>query len=108
MHQGYPRSDDSIVCQCCRVYWWDEIIEGSTTWLVLGGCRTGEQAHNIVSEMQLTLFDSQQFWPVMFAGYKLWPAVNVLQHTLIPVNQKTLVGSLVGLGWGTYLAMIAG
>ena len=44
----------------------------------------------------------------MMAGYKLWPAVNVVQHTLVPVDQKTVVGSLVGLGWGTYLALRAG
>ena len=49
----------------------------------------------------------QQTWPVMKAGYKLWPAVNLIQHTFIPVEQKTVVGSMVGLGWGVYLALFA-
>lgn len=43
----------------------------------------------------------------MLAGYKLWPAVNVIQHVLLPVDTRTVVGSLVGLGWGTYLALTA-
>ena len=43
----------------------------------------------------------------MRAGYKLWPAVSVLQHVLIPAKGRTVVGSLVGLGWGTYLALTA-
>jgi len=43
----------------------------------------------------------------MLAGYKLWPAVNVIQHVFIPVERKTVVGSLVGLGWGTFLALKA-
>lgn len=43
----------------------------------------------------------------MAAGYKLWPFVSVLNHTLIPVEQRTVVGSLVGLGWGVFLALRA-
>ncbi|MCJ1278849.1 hypothetical protein MMC21_006668 [Puttea exsequens] len=49
----------------------------------------------------------EQTWPVMKAGYKLWPAVNVIQHVFIPVERKTVVGSMVGLGWGVYLALFA-
>ncbi len=43
----------------------------------------------------------------MLAGYKLWPLVNIIQHTLVPVNQKTLVGNVVGFGWGIFLALRA-
>ena len=43
----------------------------------------------------------------MLAGYKLWPLVNIIQHTLVPVDQKTVVGSLVGFGWGIFLALRA-
>lgn len=43
----------------------------------------------------------------MIAGYKLWPAVNVIQHVFVPVEQKTVVGSLVGLFWGVFLALKA-
>lgn len=49
----------------------------------------------------------QETWPIMLAGYKLWPLVNIIQHTLVPVNQKTLVGNVVGFGWGIFLALRA-
>ncbi|CAF9923261.1 MAG: hypothetical protein ALECFALPRED_002343 [Alectoria fallacina] len=49
----------------------------------------------------------EQMWPVMKAGYKLWPAVNLVQHLFIPVERKMVVGSLVGMGWGVYLALFA-
>ncbi|KAI4260468.1 MAG: hypothetical protein L6R42_004046 [Xanthoria sp. 1 TBL-2021] len=48
-----------------------------------------------------------QTWPLMIAGYKLWPLVSLLNFTLIPVEQRTVVGSLVGLGWGVFLALRA-
>ena len=41
------------------------------------------------------------------ADHLLQPAVNVVQHVFVPVEQKTVVGSLVGLGWGTFLALRA-
>lgn len=43
----------------------------------------------------------------MIAGYKLWPLVSLLNFTIVPVDQRTVVGSLVGLGWGVYLALKA-
>lgn len=43
----------------------------------------------------------------MVAGYKIWPLVSLLSFTVIPVEQRTLVGSLVGLGWGVFLALKA-
>ena len=41
----------------------------------------------------------------MIAGYKLWPAVSLLNYTVVPMENRVVVGSLVGLGWGIYLAM---
>lgn len=41
----------------------------------------------------------------MLAGYKLWPAVSLLNYTVVPMEKRVVVGSLVGLGWGIYLAM---
>ncbi|KAI4114356.1 MAG: hypothetical protein LQ338_008018 [Usnochroma carphineum] len=49
----------------------------------------------------------EQTWPLMIAGYKLWPLVSLLNFTIVPVDQRTVVGSLVGLGWGVYLALKA-
>lgn len=43
----------------------------------------------------------------MIAGYKIWPLVSILNFTVIPVEKRTLVGSIVGLGWGVFLALRA-
>ncbi|GAB7363211.1 hypothetical protein MBLNU230_g3493t1 [Neophaeotheca triangularis] len=50
----------------------------------------------------------QQFWPLIFAGQKLWPAVSLISFTLVPVERRTLFGSLVGLGWGVFLSLASG
>jgi protein Mpv17 len=50
----------------------------------------------------------EQFWPMIFAGQKLWPAVSLLQFTVVPFEYRTLVGSLVGLVWGVILSLMAG
>lgn len=41
----------------------------------------------------------------MVAGYKVWPLVSLLNFTVVPVEKRVVVGSLVGLGWGVYLAL---
>ena len=43
----------------------------------------------------------------MIAGYKLWPLVSLLNFTVVPVERRVVVGSLVGLGWGVFLALRA-
>ncbi|KAF2772647.1 hypothetical protein EJ03DRAFT_189473 [Teratosphaeria nubilosa] len=48
-----------------------------------------------------------KFWPMIFAGQKLWPAVSVLSFTVVPVERRTLFGSVVGLFWGVYLSLVS-
>lgn len=43
----------------------------------------------------------------MVNGYKLWPLVSLLNYTVVPMEKRVVVGSLVGLGWGVFLAMKA-
>ena len=43
----------------------------------------------------------------MLAGLKLWPLVSLLNFTIVPVEKRILVGSLVGVGWGIYLSLVA-
>jgi len=49
-----------------------------------------------------------QFWPMIFAGQKLWPLVSVLGFTVVPFEHRTLFGSVVGLFWGIYLSLVSG
>ncbi|EFY85588.1 integral membrane protein, Mpv17/PMP22 family, putative [Metarhizium acridum CQMa 102] len=39
-----------------------------------------------------------EFWTIVLAGMKLWPAT---------VEGRNLVGCVAGLGWGIYMSMIA-
>ena len=49
-----------------------------------------------------------EFWPLVFAGLKLWPLVSILNFTLVPVEYRVVVGSVVGLFWGVYLSLRSG
>ena len=49
----------------------------------------------------------EQFWPLIFAGQKLWPAVSIMNFTLVPAEYRTVVGSVVGLFWGVYLSLMS-
>ncbi|MCJ1408420.1 hypothetical protein MMC19_002495 [Ptychographa xylographoides] len=46
-----------------------------------------------------------EFWPMMIAGYKLWPLVSLFNLTVVPVEHRVLVGSFVGLFWGIYVVL---
>jgi protein Mpv17 len=48
------------------------------------------------------------FWPLTFAGQKLWPLVSIISLTLVPVEQRMVFGSIVGVGWGIFLSLMAG
>ena len=43
----------------------------------------------------------------MISGWKLWPLVSLINFTLIPVDRRVILGSVVGLFWGIYLSLYA-
>ncbi|KAI9730472.1 MAG: hypothetical protein M1818_008167 [Claussenomyces sp. TS43310] len=50
----------------------------------------------------------QDFWPLVRAGWKLWPAVSLVNFTLLTsVEARTLLGSLAGMAWTVYLSLVA-
>ncbi|RFU75984.1 integral membrane, mpv17 pmp22 family [Trichoderma arundinaceum] len=47
-----------------------------------------------------------EFWPFIIAGAKLWPAVSLVNFTLIKsVQGRNLVGALAGVAWGVYVSL---
>lgn len=46
-------------------------------------------------------------WPMMYAGWRLWPAVSIVNFTLVPLEYRIVVGSTVGLFWGVYLSLMS-
>ena len=64
-----------------------------------------QHVENPKKEKLLTI-SVQGFWPLVISGLKLWPLVSLLNLTIVPVNRRVVVGSLVGLFWGIYVSLI--
>ncbi|TKA68124.1 hypothetical protein B0A49_06741 [Cryomyces minteri] len=45
--------------------------------------------------------------PLQLAGLKLWPLVSLISFTVIPVESRTVFGSIIGVGWGVFLSLMA-
>lgn len=46
--------------------------------------------------------------PIIRAGQKVWPLVSVVSFTLVPLEWRTALGGMVGIGWGVWLCLIEG
>ncbi|KAJ4066232.1 hypothetical protein NW756_010845 [Fusarium oxysporum] len=48
------------------------------------------------------------FAPLIFAGWKLWPAVSIVNFAAVKtVEGRNLVGALAGVVWGIYMSLVA-
>ncbi|KAL6196467.1 hypothetical protein ACLB2K_032082 [Fragaria x ananassa] len=72
-------------------------IWNSIYFTVLGFLRL-ESPINIYSELKAT------FWPMLTAGWKLWPFAHLVTYGLIPVEQRLLWVDCVELIWVTILS----
>lgn len=49
-----------------------------------------------------------EFWSIIKAGWRLWPAVSLVNFTLVKsVQGRNLLGSLAGVVWGIYMSLFA-
>lgn len=74
------------------------------TILFLGGMALlrGQPVEEAVRECR------EGFWPLIFAGQKLWPFVSVAMFVVVPAEMRTVVGSIVGVFWSVYLTLVTG
>ncbi|XP_012462497.1 uncharacterized protein LOC105782355 [Gossypium raimondii] len=89
--------------------WWvvpAKVIFDQTVWaaiwnsiyyVVLGFLRF-ESSANIYKELKAT------FWPMLTAGWKLWPFAHVITYGVIPIEQRLLWVDCVELIWVTILS----
>ncbi|KAK6919526.1 Mpv17/PMP22 [Dillenia turbinata] len=89
--------------------WWvvpAKVVFDQTAWsavwnsiyyVVLGFLRR-ESPANILSELKTT------FWPLLTAGWKLWPFAHLITYGVIPVEQRLLWVDCVELIWVTILS----
>jgi hypothetical protein len=47
---------------------------------------------------------AEQFLPMFLANCKVWPAINVVSFTLVPLEHRMLFSQMVNLVWGVYLS----
>ncbi|RPA83942.1 protein SYM1 [Ascobolus immersus RN42] len=46
----------------------------------------------------------QKFWPAIRANWMLWPAVQMVNFTLVPAELRVLFVNVVALAWNAYLS----
>ncbi|KAI9155100.1 PXMP2/4 family protein [Paramyrothecium foliicola] len=79
-------------------------IKGSDTTLCLGPVGVD---YNRVDWQSAWNESIAEFWPIIFAGWKLWPFVSLVNFVLVKtVAMRSLVGNLAGLCWNTYLNLL--
>ncbi|KAJ8628531.1 hypothetical protein MRB53_021838 [Persea americana] len=89
--------------------WWvvpAKVLFDQTVWsaiwnsiyFVLLGFLRRELPSNIFSELKAT------FWPMLTAGWKLWPFAHLITYGVIPVEQRLLWVDCVELVWVTILS----
>lgn len=50
----------------------------------------------------------REFFPIIVAGWRLWPLVSLVNFAFIrSIQGRNLVASLAGIGWGVYMSLFA-
>ncbi|XP_071730165.1 protein SYM1-like [Rutidosis leptorrhynchoides] len=75
-------------------------VWNSIYYVVLGLMRF-ESPITIFSELKTT------FWPMLMAGWKLWPFAHVITYGVIPVEQRLLWVDCIELIWVTILSTLS-
>lgn len=50
----------------------------------------------------------KDFWTMLFAGWKFWPLVTLLNLCVVPWNWRPVVGNSAALCWGVYVTLTTG
>ncbi|KAI9166414.1 Mpv17-like protein [Paramyrothecium foliicola] len=56
---------------------------------------------------ELFLIIRQRLWPLIKAGWHLWPLVAICNFLWVPVRSRVLVAVCVGFGWSIFLSIFA-
>jgi protein Mpv17 len=46
-----------------------------------------------------------RLWPAVYSSTMIWPAVNLVNFSYVPLHYRQLVAANVALGWNIYLSM---
>lgn len=48
----------------------------------------------------------QSYWAGLKANWAVWPAVQAINFTLVPLQHRVLVVNIVSLGWNCFLSYL--
>lgn len=84
----------------------DQTIGAAVNLLQFSLVMAGFKGATLSQAVQLA---KQDFWPLMVAGWKLWPMISLLNFTVVKtVAGRQLVGGLAGVVWNVYLSLVTG
>ena len=46
----------------------------------------------------------EKFWPTMVMNWKIWPAAQVINLSVVPIPYRVLYANAIGLFWNCYLS----
>lgn len=46
----------------------------------------------------------EKLWPSMKMNWKVWPAVQIINFSVVPVHYQVLVANTVSIWWNSYLS----
>ncbi|KAH8601413.1 hypothetical protein B0O99DRAFT_589459 [Bisporella sp. PMI_857] len=83
----------------------DQTIGAAANTLLFSFIFAGFKGATLDQAIQIS---KQDFWGLMSAGWRLWPAVSLLNFTVVKsVEKRNLVGGFAGMIWGVYLALVS-
>ncbi|KAH7305605.1 hypothetical protein B0I35DRAFT_361983 [Stachybotrys elegans] len=61
----------------------------------------------VSSFAQLLAIIRERIWPLIRAGWHIWPLIAVCNFLWVPVRSRVLVAVIVGFGWSIFLSIFA-
>ncbi|XP_069106456.1 uncharacterized protein [Argopecten irradians] len=83
---------------CDQLLWAPSFL---TFFLGTMGALRGDSTQQIKEKI------SNDIWPVLVTNWKIWPAVQLVNFYLVPLQHRVLVVNFVALGWNTYMAWVS-
>lgn len=86
-----------------------KLVLDQTIGLFISGCifLTCTNIARVPHPYMVLVVIRQRLWPLMQAGWHIWPLVTVCSFLWVPVRSRVLVSVCVGFGWSIFLSVFA-
>ncbi|ETS85106.1 hypothetical protein PFICI_03131 [Pestalotiopsis fici W106-1] len=76
-------------------------LVNTVAFFVLMGLLKGQSAAQIGHNVRFETF------PLILAGFKIWPFASIISFSCIPVEKRIVFLNFIGLLWGIYMSLLA-